>query len=468
MTCPICRAQLPQRPDRSPARRRRTLSSEGCFYICLPDDFHNRAGRPRLGRLAVFRCAGDVRPQLRELQRSTARQEDSAATLKRHAKAVLRLFFDHALGPGPMVLDDRLVQPVFGGNHMAVMHATMCAAACAALREPGFRVLDREPGVLPGVSYSTGTAQQELAALEDAWFAQIFGGLLMPSFTAAQMLEGIPQLGAEAAQLNTALENRGAGAQHPASAEDFRAALNQNSIGLDEPIWQPRLDELYDDDDDIIVVRAELDDAEPLVPVQDTARPRWRRLLRTMWSVQRAYQLLALACTLGVLYGSLSVGRMLFDNALAPLGSLGAASVAFLSLLAARCIEAEFTGQQMPVDPAVDAFWPERRWARVAALALVAILVALLGTSVSLILAACAGAIPVGGMVFSVTYDLIRELARAPLALPALRCGPKQILTGVLSCVLCLTMGFLLLDDVGPRVLLEARAYFIGNVTPEI
>ena len=491
MTCPICRAQLPQRPNRSPARRRRGLSSEGCFYICLPDDWHNRDGRPRLGRLAVFRCAGDVRPQLRELQRSTAaRQDDGAASLRRHAKAVLRLFFDHALGPGPMVLDDRLVQPVLGGNHMAVMHATMCAAACAALREPGFRVLDREPGVLPGVSYSPGTAQQELAALEDAWFAQIFGGLLMPSFTAAQMLEGIPQLGAEAVQLNSALESRGAGAHGvPTSAEDFRAALNANSIGLGlglgldaPPLWQPRLDGdedpdlLYEDEDgdEVVVVRAELDDdadadgdgngngggggGGPWV-VRRGAAARWRRL----FGPSAACRLLALGCALGALCGSLPLGRALFgpDGGLVPLGALGAGGVAFLALLAARCIEAELDGQLNPIDPSVDSFWPERRWPRAAALALVAGLVALLGTAVSLVVAACVGALPVGGMVYSVTYEVARDLARRPRALN-LR---GQIATGLLSCVLGLTLGVLLRDDGGPRVFHEARAYVFGGAS---
>lgn len=449
MTCPICRAQLPQRPNRSPARRRRSLSSEGCFYILLPDDWHNRAGRGRLGRLAVFRCAGDVRPQLRELQRSTARQDDGAAALKRHSKAVLRLFFDHALGPGPMVLDDRLVQPVLGGNHMAVMHATMCAAACAALREPGFRVLDREPGVLPGVSYSnSAAAEQELSALEDAWFSQLFGGLIMPSFTAAQMLEGIPQLGTEAAQLSTSLENRGAGAQHPTSAEDFAAALMHNSAGLGEPVWQPRLDELHDEDDEVITMRGHheviMRDGE-IVVVRDVgdggdgglaaqlaAQPPWRRLLRTMCSAERAYQLLALAFALGALSSTLSLGRVLFGNVLVPLGSLGAASVAFLSLLFARCLEAGAAGHDMPANPAVDPFWPERRWARVAALALVAALAALLGTGVSLIFAACVGAVPVGGIVFIFAHELILYLVRNALSLRQLvLSGLKQTFLGV-------------------------------------
>ena len=84
---------------------------------------------------------------------------------------VLRFFFRHGLGPAPVVLHDLLdpkpychpnpnpnadpnpnpnqvlhdllVMPGHG-NPLAILHASICAAACAALRLPGFVVVDAQ------------------------------------------------------------------------------------------------------------------------------------------------------------------------------------------------------------------------------------------------------------------------------------------------------------------------------------
>lgn len=121
-TCPYCRAAIPERPARA-AGRKRSVSAAGRFYILLPTHFHNDAyaavhgWRPRLGHTAVFCCDGSVRPEMRQLQRSTA----DAAAIVSTAKELLRLFFAHRVGPTPVVMDDHLVQPSVGIGHAGMV-----------------------------------------------------------------------------------------------------------------------------------------------------------------------------------------------------------------------------------------------------------------------------------------------------------------------------------------------------------
>ena len=146
-TCPICRSALP-RPAHSPARQR-AVSTEGHFFVLIPDHFHRHAmdngevselWLASLGRAAIFCINGQVRPEMAAVQR--ARGTDREA-LRRAALTVLRFFFRHGLGPAPVVLHDLLVMPGHG-NPLAILHASICAAACAALRVPGFVIVDAQ------------------------------------------------------------------------------------------------------------------------------------------------------------------------------------------------------------------------------------------------------------------------------------------------------------------------------------
>ena len=136
-TCPICRSALP-RPARSPARQRE-ISTEGHFFVLLPDRFHREAmdnghvseqSLASLGRAAIFCINGQVRPEMAALQRARRSGTDREA-LGREAQTVprcflpspkpgpspipspnpsraphqvLRFFFRHGLGPAPVVL----------------------------------------------------------------------------------------------------------------------------------------------------------------------------------------------------------------------------------------------------------------------------------------------------------------------------------------------------------------------------
>ena len=111
-TCPICRSALP-RPARSPARQRE-VSTEGHFFVLIPDRFHRDAmdngdvseqWLASLGRAAIFCINGQVRPEMAALQRARRSGTDREA-LGHAAQTVLRFFFRHGLGPAPVVLHD--------------------------------------------------------------------------------------------------------------------------------------------------------------------------------------------------------------------------------------------------------------------------------------------------------------------------------------------------------------------------
>ena len=127
-TCPICRSALP-RPARSPARQRE-VSTEGHFFVLIPDRFHRDAmdngdvseqWLASLGRAAIFCINGQVRPEMAALQRARRSGTDREA-LGHAAQTVLRFFFRHGLGPAPVVLHDLLVMPGHG-NPLAILHA---------------------------------------------------------------------------------------------------------------------------------------------------------------------------------------------------------------------------------------------------------------------------------------------------------------------------------------------------------
>ena len=97
-TCPICRSALP-RPARSPARQRE-ISTEGHFFVLLPDRFHREAmdnghvseqSLASLGRAAIFCINGQVRPEMAALQRARRSGTDREA-LAREAQTVPRCF----------------------------------------------------------------------------------------------------------------------------------------------------------------------------------------------------------------------------------------------------------------------------------------------------------------------------------------------------------------------------------------
>ena len=108
---------------------------------------------------------------------------------------------------------------------MPIAHASLCAAACVALREPGFALLDIEASdgrgaPLPGVTYVGETPEERselIAQFEDPFFLSIMGGLLTASFTVRDMLEGIPQLGTQIPLLHAAIANQEEGE----ATEDF-------------------------------------------------------------------------------------------------------------------------------------------------------------------------------------------------------------------------------------------------------
>ena len=189
-TCPICRSAL-LRPACSPSRQR-AVTTEGHFFVLIPDGFHRAAmddGRVSqqwldgLGSAAIFCVNGSVRPEMALVQRTRGLDREA---LGRAAQTVLRFFFRHGLvrcgmrcgmrcgcvgcaahcavspcaapviapatatllcqGPAPVVLHDLLVMPGHG-NPLAILHASICAAACAALRLPGFVVVDAQAAI---------------------------------------------------------------------------------------------------------------------------------------------------------------------------------------------------------------------------------------------------------------------------------------------------------------------------------
>jgi hypothetical protein len=186
-TCPICRSALP-RPALSPARRRE-VSTEGHFFVLIPDRFHRDAmgngdeqWLASLGRAAIFCINGQVRPEMAALQRAR-RSGTEREDLGRAAQTVLRFFFRHGLGPTPVVLHDLLVMPGHG-NPLAILHASICAAACAALRLPGFVVVDAL-AALPGLSLNHMPATPRtalLAQLENPWAVIMLGRIFEAGF----------------------------------------------------------------------------------------------------------------------------------------------------------------------------------------------------------------------------------------------------------------------------------------------
>ena len=196
-TCPTCRHPL--RPSTSPARRRpSTISSDGHFYVLLPPAFHIdaiaathgfRLHHTRIGEIACFCCDGSVREQLRELQRISV--PAAAADLVSASKDVLRNYFAHFAGRDPVVIDEFLAPT---GEGEPIVHASMCAAACAVLGVPGFQLLDLQPRRLRGIAYAENAADV-IERLEDPMI--IFRsdvGFCCTVFSARDVLEVIPQL----------------------------------------------------------------------------------------------------------------------------------------------------------------------------------------------------------------------------------------------------------------------------------
>ena len=196
-SCPICRSPV-GRPARSPVRRRPpAVTTEGHFFVQLPDEFHNQAMRDAgrlgtLGRAAIFCINGAVRPEMVTVQR--ARGLDRAA-LSQGALKVLRFFFVHGLGPAPVVLNDLLVMPGHG-NPLAILHASICAAACAALRVPGFVVVDAEAAIPRVEQMPAAQRAPLLAQLEDPWAVIMLGRIFEAGFSSRDMLDGSPRVSA--------------------------------------------------------------------------------------------------------------------------------------------------------------------------------------------------------------------------------------------------------------------------------
>jgi len=187
------------RPSTSPARRRpSTISSDGHFYVLLPPAFHIdaiaathgfRLHHTRIGEIACFCCDGSVREQLRELQRISV--PAAAADLVSASKDVLRNYFAHFAGRDPVVIDEFLAPT---GEGEPIVHASMCAAACAVLGVPGFQLLDLQPRRLRGIAYAENAADV-IERLEDPMI--IFRsdvGFCCTVFSARDVLEVIPQL----------------------------------------------------------------------------------------------------------------------------------------------------------------------------------------------------------------------------------------------------------------------------------
>jgi hypothetical protein len=187
------------RPSTRPARRRpSTISSDGHFYVLLPPAFHIdaiaathgfRLHHTRIGEIACFCCDGSVREQLRELQRISV--PAAAADLVSASKDVLRNYFAHFAGRDPVVIDEFLAPT---GEGEPIVHASMCAAACAVLGVPGFQLLDLQPRRLRGIAYAENAADV-IERLEDPMI--IFRsdvGFCCTVFSARDVLEVIPQL----------------------------------------------------------------------------------------------------------------------------------------------------------------------------------------------------------------------------------------------------------------------------------
>lgn len=227
-SCPICRSPI-GRPARSPVRRRPpAVTTEGHFFVQLPDEFHNQAMRDAgrlgtLGRAAIFCINGAVRPEMVTVQR--ARGLDRAA-LSQGALKVLRFFFVHGLGPAPVVLNDLLVMPGHG-NPLAILHASICAAACAALRVPGFVVVDAEAAIPRVEQMPAAQRAPLLAQLEDPWAVIMLGRIFEAGFSSRDMLDGSPRVSAtrgEAATIGPPSPRHGSG-QRGGGRGNGKAAL---------------------------------------------------------------------------------------------------------------------------------------------------------------------------------------------------------------------------------------------------
>ena len=139
--------------------------------MLLPPAFHIdaiaathgfRLHHTRIGEIACFCCDGSVREQLRELQRIGA---DTSTDLVSASKDVLQCYFAYFAGRHPVVIDEFLAPT---GEGEPIVHASMCAAACAALGVPGFQLLDLQPRRLRGIAYAENAAEARKAAERSA------------------------------------------------------------------------------------------------------------------------------------------------------------------------------------------------------------------------------------------------------------------------------------------------------------
>lgn len=179
--------------------------------MLLPPAFHIdaiaathgfRLHHTRIGEIACFCCDGSVREQLRELQRIGA---DTSTDLVSASKDVLRNYFAHFAGRDPVVIDEFLAPT---GEGEPIVHASMCAAACAALGVPGFQLLDLQPRRLRGIAYAENAADV-IERLEDPMILFLSDvGFCCTVFAARDVLEVIPQLRDTIPEFLAAMEAR--------------------------------------------------------------------------------------------------------------------------------------------------------------------------------------------------------------------------------------------------------------------